>query len=130
MGSACVVATTLRHYQSIRRASICKTLVSASNDARGDTCAPLGSSDIALTIGRRLGGRKLMRVTEGLWRGGFAQVLLKKSNYLSMKLLVKVNAIEAGRVGTDRRKTLYFFWGAESKEGKVFRIAHEIELGL
>jgi hypothetical protein len=65
-----------------------------------------------------------------LWRRGFAQVLLEKSNCLGVKVLVKVDAIEARRVGTDGRNRLGLLWGAERKEGKVFRIRHEMEFGL
>ena len=62
-----------------------------------------------------------------LWRRGFTQVLLKKCNYLGVKVLVKVNAIEARRVGTDGRKLFCLFFGAERP---VLRCLGEIALKL
>jgi hypothetical protein len=65
-----------------------------------------------------------------LWRRGFAQMLLEKSNGFGVEALVKFSAIEARRVGADGSKLLRLFWRAESKEGKVFRTLRKMVFGL
>jgi hypothetical protein len=55
-----------------------------------------------------------------LWRRGLAQVLLKKCNCLGVKVLVKVNAIEAWGVGTDGSNFSVSFGVQRARKKKCF----------
>jgi hypothetical protein len=84
---------------------------------------PSRGSPHAAADGKRLALKDL------LWRRGLAQVLLEESNYLGVKVLVKVGAIEARGVGADGSELLCLLRGAQGKEGKVFRIFDEMIIG-
>jgi hypothetical protein len=63
-----------------------------------------------------------------LW--AFNEVLAEESNNIRVKPAMKVNAIEARRVGANGGSRPCFLRGAGREEGIVFGVFHEMVVGL